>query len=317
MKLRVAHPVCLVLAAAPWLWFVVRDMSPALDVVALGLPVTAATVVAASLVVSLFLRRPLPLIVGASWSVFALVAVVGPWVPRGAGDVADGVDVIAANVLVPQDESGDVAGALMAADADVLVLSESSKRLEATLAGSYPYGLRNQFDGSVGVFSRYELHELPVPDQLTGLRLHRVEVQAPSGSFVLYAMHLDKPGVLPAGNETSFDGQSRVVGELIDAIDEEMLPVVVAGDLNLADRTTGYRRLTGTLDDAARSDWSGPTSRKGVNRPFLLRIDHIFMPESWCSSGSGHVAIPWSDHVGVRATVGPCRNAEPGSSGSG
>jgi endonuclease/exonuclease/phosphatase (EEP) superfamily protein YafD len=317
VKLRVPHPACLAVAAAPWIWFVVRDISPALDVVALSLPVTAAVVVAASMLASLLLWRPLPLIVGASWSVFALVAVVGPWLPRGADDVANGVDMIAANVLVPQDESGDVAGALVAADADVLVLSESSKRLEATLAGSYPFGLRNQFDGSVGLFSRYELRELPLPERLTGLRLHRVEVLAPSGSFVLYAMHLDKPGILPADNEISFDGQSRVVGELIDAIDDEVLPVVVAGDLNIGDRTAGYRRLTGTLDDAARSDWSGPTSRKDANRPFLLRIDHILMPESWCSAGSGHVAIPWSDHVGVRATVGPCRDAEPGSSGSG
>jgi endonuclease/exonuclease/phosphatase (EEP) superfamily protein YafD len=299
--------------AGPWLWFVVRDLSPRLDLAALGIPPVAAVVVAACLLHAAFTRRPRWLIVVASWSLFVLAAVVGPWMPLGSDDIAGGLRLVAANVLVPQDTTPEVTDALLNADADVLVLSESSSRLQASLRPSYPFAIDNAFDGSVGVVSRFEMRELPLPEALAGMRARKVEVLAPSGPFVLYALHLWEPGIDTGPTVQGFTTQSRLISRLIESVERETLPVVVAGDLNLSDRTTGYRRLLGPLDDAARAGWSGPTSMRRFNRPFLLRIDHIFVSEQWCSADGGRLDVPTSDHRAVQATIGPCDGSRTGA----
>jgi endonuclease/exonuclease/phosphatase (EEP) superfamily protein YafD len=94
---------------------------------------------------------------------------------------------------------------------------------------------------------------------------------------------------------------------VLDAIDREELPVVAAGDFNLTDRGRGYRRVADRLTDAMRSSWGAPTSRKLGFLPLLLRIDHVFIPDGWCSDHAHHFQLAGSDHRGVVVRVGPCR----------
>ncbi len=81
---------------------------------------------------------------------------------------------------------------------------------------------------------------------------------------------------------------------------------MVAGDFNTSDRSRPYRRITGRFRDAMRTGWAGPTYVKTVWRPFLLRIDHIFVPRDWCSARPERFALHGSDHRGLAVDVGPC-----------
>jgi endonuclease/exonuclease/phosphatase (EEP) superfamily protein YafD len=150
------------------------------------------------------------------------------------------------------------------------------------------------------------MRDLGLPDGLRDQRGQRVEIDGPEGPFVLYAMHLQKPGISPSSVEIGFRSHRRLVDRLVDAVQAETLPVVVAGDLNLGDRTSGYRALTDVLDDGMRAGWTGPTSLRRTTRLLLARIDHVFAPETWCAEDSRTFTMRGSDHRGVATTIGPC-----------
>ena len=99
----------------------------------------------------------------------------------------------------------------------------------------------------------------------------------------------------------------RIVERLGDRVASERVPVVVAGDLNSADRAPDYRALVarGGLIDAMRAGWAGPTS-VGKWQPLLVRIDHVLVSAGWCGDGPRRFHIPGSDHVGVTVSIGPC-----------
>ena len=140
---------------------------------------------------------------------------------------------------------------------------------------------------------------------LPGLRL---AVSAPSGTIVVYALHVPKPGFDPDHGQ-SFAADSCRIRAIRDAAALEVWPVVVAGDLNLTDRSPDYRFLRQQLQDTARNGWAGPTSAKAslLWRALLLRIDYI-LTRGLCS-GHGHsFRIPGSDHRGVSTEVGPCQS---------
>ena len=80
------------------------------------------------------------------------------------------------------------------------------------------------------------------------------------------------------------------------------------GDLNSVDRGGNYRALRANLVDGMRSDnWAIPTSDRGLPyTTLLLRIDHLLMSESWCSTNAGAEDTRFSDHRPIYADIGPC-----------
>lgn len=156
----------------------------------------------------------------------------------------------------------------------------------------------------VGLYTDLPIETRPLPRSLRDQHGARVQLDAPGGAVVLYGMHLDRPGI--GSGKVGFRTHRRIIGRLLDAIEQGSSPVIVAGDLNLGDRTSGYRLLTDVLDDAMRADWVGPTFVDGLARLVLVRIDHLLMPEGWCSAKSRIFTVPGSDHRGVAADVGPC-----------
>jgi endonuclease/exonuclease/phosphatase (EEP) superfamily protein YafD len=299
----------LLFAALPWTWFLVRDRHPVLDTIAIGLPVIVTVVIALGVLVAAARRRPVVLLGALSWFVFGVVTVVGPWVPQRTESPTDAVRVVAANVNGNQAREPVVAAELMAQDADVLVVSEINRQLDDLLSERFPHVRDDRGDGppEVAVFSRLPLTDLGLPDGLRGQRGARVRVDGPAGPFVLYAMHLDRPRFGPSvGPEVSVRFHRAIVASLRDAAVAEALPVVVAGDLNLVDRSSGYRRLTGDLSDAMLAGWGRPTAYRPIGVPFLPRIDHVLMPTSWCSTRPSVIDLSGSDHRGVGATLGPC-----------
>lgn len=288
--------------AAPWLWFVVRDVHPWMDAVALAWPVLGfggAIVLALAGIVA---RSSELGGTSLSWLLATVAVVLLPWVPLGGGDPADPVRLVVANTFGTMTDPATMVRDVLVEDPDVLVTVETSPRLHTRLAS---------------IFGRYERFGDTVV--YTRLPIDRIG-RAPAGQrgvvvdmedrFVLYALHLDKPGPNPSKVEVGFRSHRRIVDQVVDAVAAEDRPVVVAGDLNLVDRSSGYRRLTGELDDAMRAGWAGPTSLRTTTKPLLARIDHLLMPEGWCSTDSKVFELSGSDHRGVAATIGPCADEE-------
>jgi endonuclease/exonuclease/phosphatase (EEP) superfamily protein YafD len=127
------------------------------------------------------------------------------------------------------------------------------------------------------------------------------------GRFVLWALHLPRPWITPRGDTWMRPGgHARTLDRFLRRFEDEELPVILAGDLNLTDRGRGYRRITDGRRDAMRGIVGSYTSVKRPFRPLLLRIDHILVPEDWCADGQRRYGIAGSDHRGVTARVGPC-----------
>jgi endonuclease/exonuclease/phosphatase family metal-dependent hydrolase len=132
-------------------------------------------------------------------------------------------------------------------------------------------------------------------------RVLRAIVRAPSGPFVVYAVHALNPAY-----ESTFAEQLDFIDRLRRAALAETMPVVIAGDFNMSDRQLGYRNMVASFRDASRAGWAADTYDHGVWRALLLRIDYLFVDPSWCAADSLRIAVPGSDHEAVEATVGPC-----------
>ncbi len=287
----------------PWGWFLVRD---GLGSVSLGIAILLPVLVVVAVVALVALVRPVRvgMAVAASVAVAGAVAVVGPWTPRDAGPVAPdrAITVAGANVQ----SRAQAADVVLAVDADVLVVNEMTQRLRPALAAHYPYRLDDvrSDDPSLAVYSRLPLGR-PEVDGLPGLR---VEVAAPGGPFVLYALHVPRPWITgPPGYEATPAEHLRIVEVVADRVAAERTPVVVVGDLNSVDRAPDYRGLVarGGLVDAMRAEWAAPTSVAKWT-PLLPRIDHVLVSAGWCGDRPRRFALPRSDHLGVTASVGPC-----------
>ena len=170
-------------------------------------------------------------------------------------------------------------------DGDVVVVAEPGP-LSRHLAGSYPTpttAFEPSGRGEVTVVSRFPMHRADQRETFQAAGVFRFVVDGPGGSFVLYAAHPDPPGF--GASALSPIEQERLFGRLQAAIAAEDLPVVLAGDLNLVDRSAPFRRLTDHLVDATGRHWRRPTSLRW--RPLLARIDHVLVSPGWCRRG-GH-----------------------------
>ena len=296
--------VWLVFAALPWAWFLLRDTLPLLDAVSVVLPIVGVVALVVGGVVAITTARLLPLVTGVSAFAAVAFAVLGPRSPEPAAQPVMPIRIAAANIARADGDARGAVDALSDRRADVLVVVEMPRSFGDTLERASPELRHHQIQGEIGVWSRWPIRDLPLPDGFLGSRVFRVRVDA-EAPFVLYAVHAQNPLY-----EESFADQQRLDRALAAAAAREELPVVVAGDLNLSDRAGGYRILTGVYRDAMRAGvWATDTYRLHIWRALLLRIDHVFVPATWCAMNPEVFPIPTSDHEGIAATIGPCPGA--------
>lgn len=241
---------------------------------------------------------------------FTYVAVLAPWLPQASPPPGGtGVTVSVANMLGDNGRTEEVTAAILGERPDIAVVPEATRAVHDRLSRVYPYWVRKNVRHAVlGVYSRLPIASEDVPGLLDETRQARLEVEGPDGDFVLWAVHLPKPWFVGTGDyEMRPFGHDEKIRAFLDAFAAETLPVVVAGDTNLNDRGRGYRAvLDAGFDDAMRINGGAPTARKWYLRPLFLRIDHVFVPDDWCSADAARYDIPGSDHRGVRVRVGPC-----------
>lgn len=255
--------------------------------------------------------------VAAGCAAVALAAVAGtilPWTPTDHVVPTSGTTVAVANLSASND--GEQAAALLnRSRPDVLVTAETPVLALVALADGYPHTLAaGRALGGTNIYSVHPLRRLPQPAGLGRVKLVVVAVDAPQ-PFTLVAAHLPRPWWRTQGlvdmpetprYQASLVDQRDTVTALVEALARIDGPVVLAGDLNLADRGWGYRRITGLLDDPMRSSWTSPTSIKGVFLPLRLRIDHILVGGGLCGGALPRLPLAGSDHVGIQAQVGAC-----------
>lgn len=181
---------------------------------------------------------------------------------------------------------------------DVIALQEVSAEVAEALSGldeMYPYmALHPQagYSGS-GVLSRFPILDDEAFRLTEGAHLYQHVVLDVEGKSVhLLNIHLHLPVIRLDGSEGSLylnprrystRGQDLELDRLLEELDGLEGLLIVAGDFNMTDQSSGYRRLTGRLGDAFRDvGWGfGYTFPDGEMRsipiPFpFLRIDYIF-----------------------------------------
>ena len=302
MRLRSRFPWWgLVPAALPWLWFVVRGADGPADLIAVALPAVGVVAVVAAGVLLAF-HRTVAGITASSVFLVCLVASAGPRLPIRTDPPATAITVVANNVLGNNLSPGRAARTIASRDADVVVAVEIGPGFVDGMereTDRYPFSSKSF---SQAVWSRWPVTLLRTPASLPADRIARFAVEADGIRVVVYAVHLRNPL-----HETTFAEQHETVEHLLAAAEAETDPVIVAGDLNLSDRSAGYRLLEGSMLDAMRTGWwAASTYRYGFWRQLSLRIDHLFVPEAWCAVDAETFGLPGSDHLGIETTVGPC-----------
>ena len=285
----------------PWLWFIVRDHGAWTDPVAIALPAIAFVAFLAWAILTFF-HRWVAAATALSLLAVCLVAIVGPRLPQRTAAPVRPIRIVSDNVFNTSQWPGLAAQTMTSRGADVIVSVEMGRSYWEHLqeyTTAYPY---TAIKSEQSILSRWPVEALPLADGLPEDRIMRAALDVDGERVIVYVVHLFNPT-----HETTFDAQQRLLDQLVGAMDAETDPVIVAGDLNLSDRSEGYRMLDDHFADAMRTGWwAGSTYRHGLWRALLLRIDQILVPLDWCTADAETFRVPGSDHMGVQATVGPC-----------
>jgi len=300
--------VAALVAVAPWTWFAVRNLGFVFDLAATGLPVLY-PLVAIGLGVVAVLRRRAELALGVVSCLLAGgLAVAGPWRTEPVPAPVSGLRIVSANIRSGNPSREKAVADALARRGDLVLLIEAG-RARFTPPPEYTTVIRPQ-DSSQVIVARFPTRLLDRPSGWPSrLRAHRLEVDAPGGRVVVYLAHLVRPHLGPVRIlkiRSQLADQRREREALLRSARTETEPVILAGDFNTSDRSRGYRRITGRFRDAMRSRRAGPTYVAPLWRPFLLRIDHVFVPRDWCAARPERFTLHGSDHRGVAVDVGPC-----------
>jgi endonuclease/exonuclease/phosphatase (EEP) superfamily protein YafD len=282
-----------------------RRLGSLIDLVAIVLPAVVAGVAMLTVLIGV--------VAGPVFALPGVVAVVAGvlwwrWPRRhiAAAAPVDGVRLVAVNLRFDNADPGGAVADALAQRPDVLVVSELTEATRALIRPAFACEvvLEGSLDVSGhAVYADVPLERLPRPP-LAGQVLHvRVGGAVP---FELYAAHLPRPTFdkRPPRNKIRFTGHRSQVTGLAGLVVER--DAVVAGDLNLCDRTTGYHRLVRGRVDAMRTGRARRTFvGAGGWRWLDLRIDHVVLPAGWCAAESRTFALRGSDHLGVATLVGP------------
>ena len=289
-------------AALPWAWFALRELGGRVEAVAVALPLVVMAALVILVGVAVARREVLVIPAAVSVAILGIVTIVGPRMPHTGPPPASPIRLVSANVYVYNPTPGPAVDAIISAGADVEVAVETSPAFRTLIEArdaAHPYAI---VDDQLVVRSRYPIAAMTDPPGVPARRILRLTVEAPADPFVLYAVHALNPL-----SESTFANQLVWVGKLRAAAARERLPVVMAGDFNMSDRQLGYRRLTADLRDAiTAAGWGHTTYPDGIWAVLLLRIDHVFVPQSWCAARARTLDIPGSDHDGLEVDVGPC-----------
>jgi hypothetical protein len=288
-------------ACVPWLWFLVRDLGPAMQLVALALPVLVVAAFIGLAISALDERKLSSLLVAASIAAFGWVTIIGPRSAQPAPVPIDPVRIASVTLNGSNPNVAATVGSLAELQTDLAVVVEPSKKARNILLRTdrYPFMLAS---GRFVVLSTIPVRELALPKPLPPDLVVRIQVDRPGGAFILYAVRTSDSPLDAALNDPI--GVER----LRDAALAERLPVVLAGDFGIGDRSTEYRTLVVAFRDAMRS--GARAASTAATFPWTLlfvRTGYVLTSPAWCGDAGSQFDVQGSQTVGSAAAVGPCR----------
>jgi endonuclease/exonuclease/phosphatase (EEP) superfamily protein YafD len=289
-----------ILSALPWAWFAIRDVGAAMDAVAFALPLGSAILAIAAFGLAIVSRKMRFALVSLSLAVFTVVVVVAPRLAQPSPPPMAPFRLVSVNTFLGNEWTLIAARTLAAEQPDVLVAVETSQPMRVAIRLSIPADHSAQLGNQI-VFARWPVTEpLPIPgvSQVTGMR---VEVARPGLPFVVFAVHLPNPLY-----ETSFSAHAATIEQLLQSAQGEHLPVILAGDFNMTDRSTSYRALDGAMRDAMRSSFAATTYDRWQWALLQLRIDHVFVSDQLCDMDGSTFTVAGSDHEALEVDLGAC-----------
>ncbi len=192
----------------------------------------------------------------------------------------------------------------LTARAPDLVAVQEVNRQGPELAAVLP-GFTAETIGEYLLLSRWPLSEVGVPEGLDGEPAPyaaRCVVEHPARRFVLYTVHLPTRrdifgdfrgrGLFDGGTwaraREDLAERRRLAQALLARIEEETLPVIVAGDFNFTPLSVSHDRFSASLTDAFASAGRGygftvpgiTRNPVGLYRPWL-RLDYVFAGPAW------------------------------------
>ena len=263
----------------------------------------------------------------AIWLLLPLLLFVGEYapdfLPKRDSPTGRPLRVLTANLHVENASAERVAGAFLAEKPDVIAVQELGGRvapaLSELLSREYPHQALypRALPSGMGIFSRYPVLSTALDEMAPG----SCSCQAASLDFAgrpiaVLNVHPAPPSIryahplgvgLPIGLDPGFHEESLRV--ILDRADAAREPLLVVGDLNLADRQPFYRVFSRQLGDAHReAGWGlGYTypSDGAYGLPLfpLARIDYVLHDRAWAASSVTVRATPGSDHRSVVADL--------------
>jgi endonuclease/exonuclease/phosphatase (EEP) superfamily protein YafD len=296
----------MILAAAAWL----GRVNLTLDALSSLLPVAPVLALIAFGVAPGRARLRPRFLASCGLTVLAAAAIMAPeWVhtpPPATVAGADRLVVVTHNVAVRNRDPAGTIEALLATDADILMLQETDGTVKPylpRLSAKYPYRTPCPYRCSLVMFSRiplirmeYRFHDA---DGQFGPPLIAAKAAFPDGqTFTAVTLHMPWP--LPAGP------QAELRNDLISAIGAVHDPsLVIAGDFNLTPWSAAMKRLDRGLAPLQRIShgvFSFP-ARIGSGLPIappILPIDQAFIGPRWTLTSVRRLPRTGSDHYPLR-----------------
>jgi hypothetical protein len=307
---------------APWLWFWVRDLGlfGLFDVIAILFPALTAGTVGGLLLVAVRTRRWRWVLPAVSAVGVGVLSIMSPWraqIQPAPSSPATAVTIVFANLLLSNVDS-QVVDVIAAYDADVVITAETNGTQYLRLSEWFGPPVVSAGDeagcsidgpGSCATVNFWTHLPASVGEKspaLAAARGVRVDVETDDGRLRIHAAHIPAPSPLFWRPGLTTPAGHRIILEALMAELSEGDRSLLVGDLNLSDRQTAYREITDHWQDLTRISATGPTSRRGLLAPLLLRIDHVLASPDLCASTSERFTVPGSDHAGLAVVVGPC-----------
>ncbi len=221
--------------------------------------------------------------------------------------------VLAANLERGEQDAGALARAIVAVDADVLLLCEHTPATRAALteAGADARWPHRSDDADDGYFGTLVASRLPIldatPQELGGRAAQVVDIDVAGTAVRVVPVHTQAPIF-----DHDVDVWHATVAANAGIAATTDGPVVLAGDWNA---TGGHRRFRRSLAEHGLVDASAvwghrwyPTWPVGsraipVPVPPLLTLDHVVVRAGTEVVALDRVALPGTDHRALRATL--------------
>jgi len=218
--------------------------------------------------------------------------------------------------------------------ADLIILQESRYSLYEhfpALAAAYPYVVEQQLGNAIAFVSRYPLMPSEgFAEVERGFTYSpRVLMDVNGEQIAIYGMSLPAPlrlmGRIPLENTRvpvinmlwdmffGYDSDHRdwELNHLLRRIEVDTLPVIAAGDMNLAEFSAARRRMDALLDDSFREVGSGfgytyPAFEAfGLPEwlPGLTRVDYVWHSDDFVALDARVGEYVGSDHLPVVVTL--------------